>query len=407
METLKLDDLLSAVEVGGANCLRSVTELEPAAGPHASVAPAKFASARSDMGTYAYETRYDEDGNPSDVVIIDSKQSQLNRVEHALAEAIRDGHPVLSRLPRLVVEYERNGETVELSDLELPHRAFDGHVRAGSVDGSPAPTYEQYRAIRDASPANARALFDTSPASLVFGSWDSTRAARQGRWRSLLAGEIIGYCRKPANSNEPERKGGARVDPMGMRIELSGPELKALAERQRVELSGKTFETLTKAAAAAKGDKRAKTSNAGLGGIPPSLEALAGVACRRIVRSHVLSFAALRQIRFGAGPEGDAACRALLVSLALSGLARSDAELVLRANCDLVETSPTRMEMLGRGGTTTEFAAPGIEAADALLASALDHAESVAGVSWNGVVLRVAGDPAIAAGAADDDAEGN
>ncbi|GAA1232762.1 hypothetical protein GCM10009676_15040 [Prauserella halophila] len=404
MESLQLDDLLSAVAAGGANCLRSVTELEPAAGPHASVAPAKFASGRSDMGTYAYETRYDEDGNPSDVVIIDSKQSQLNRVEHGLAEAIRDGHAVLSRLPRLVVEYSRNGETIELSDLELPHRAFDGHVRAGSLDGNPAPTLEQYRGVRDASHADARALFDASPASLVFGSWDATRAARQGRWRSLLTGEIIGYCRKPA---EPERKGGARSDPMGMRIELSGPELKALADRQRAELSGKTYETLTKAAAGAKGDKRAKTSNAGLGGIPPSLEALAGVACRRIVRSHVLSFAALRQIRFGAGSEGDAACRALLVALALSGLARSDAELVLRANCDLVEASPTRVEVLGRAGATTEFAAPGIEAADALLASALEHAERVAGVSWNGVVLRVTGDPAIAAGAADDEPEGN
>jgi len=49
----------------------------------------------------------------------------------------------------------------------------------------------------------------------------------------------------------------------------------------------------------------------GLGGIPPTLEALAGVACHRIIRSHVLSFAALRQIRFGSSPEGDAACRAL------------------------------------------------------------------------------------------------
>jgi len=73
------------------------------------------------------------------------------------------------------------------------------------------------------------------------------------------------------------------------------------------------------------------------------METLAGVACHRIVRSHVLSFAALRQIRFGAGPDGDAACRALLAALALAALARSDAELVLRANCDLVEAGPAQV----------------------------------------------------------------
>ena len=32
-----------------------------------------------------------------------------------------DGHPVLSRLPRIVVSYTRDGEPVEYSDLTLPH----------------------------------------------------------------------------------------------------------------------------------------------------------------------------------------------------------------------------------------------------------------------------------------------
>jgi CRISPR-associated protein Csb1 len=52
----------------------------------------------------------------------------------------------------------------------------------------------------------------------------------------------------------------------------------------------------------------------GLGGIPPTLDTLAGVACIRIIRSDVLSFATLRQIRFGADAEGNAACRALLAA---------------------------------------------------------------------------------------------
>ena len=138
MSGITLDLLMEASVAGGASCLTSVTELEPAAGPHASVAPAKFASSdsRDKKGTYAYEHRY-LDGEARTAVLIDSKQSQLNRCEAALAQAVTDGHPVLSRMPRVVVSYDRDGLGEEYSDLTLPHRVFDGHIRAGTVDGQP------------------------------------------------------------------------------------------------------------------------------------------------------------------------------------------------------------------------------------------------------------------------------
>jgi CRISPR-associated protein Csb1 len=186
-----------------------------------------------------------------------------------------------------------------------------------------------------------------------------------------------------------------------MKIELTATALKQLAEQQKSELSDKLF----KKATSAKGDKLVSASMLGLGGIPPTLEALAGVACHRIIRSHVLSFAALRQIRFGSGPAGDAACRALLGALALNALARSDSELVLRANCDLMEQGPTQVRLDQRRGQTLELPSLSIEAADDLLASSLSHAERVAGVTWDGVVLRVTGNPAIVAGAIDEDSE--
>jgi CRISPR-associated protein Csb1 len=399
MADIDLDLLLSAASPGGSTCLTSVTELAPAAGAHSSIAPAKFADGEK-IGTYAYETRY-LDGVPSQAVLVDSKQSQLNRAEQGLRQVIADGHPLLSRLPRIVVTYDRNGEVTEYSDLDLPHRIFDGHIRAGSVDGVPVTQLDQYRAIRDADPANARTLLDASPISLVFGSWDSSRSARQGRWRSALVGEIVGFC---ADAKQTF-KGGARTDPVGMQIQLTGVALKQLAESQRAELSRKTFDKVVKKAGQAKGDERVSASVVGLGAIPPKLEALAGVACHRIIRSHVLSFAALRQIRFGAGVEGDAACRALLAALALNALARSDAELVLRANCDLVERSPAQVQLDQRGGQTLDVTALSIPAADDLLAAALSHAERTAGVVWDGVVLRATGDPAIVAGAVDEDTE--
>src|SRR5579872_4435345 len=88
------DLLIEASRPGGASCLTSVTELEPAGGPQASVAPAKFASTKrgETKGEYAYERRF-LDGAPATAVVIDSKQSQLNRCEAALAQAIVDGQP--------------------------------------------------------------------------------------------------------------------------------------------------------------------------------------------------------------------------------------------------------------------------------------------------------------------------
>jgi CRISPR-associated protein Csb1 len=44
-------------------------------------------------------------------------------------------------------------------------------------------------------------------------------------------------------------------------------------------------------------------------------------------------------------------------------------------------------------------------AADELLTQALTNAESVAGVRWNGVVMKVTGNPDIAAGSVDEEPE--
>jgi CRISPR-associated protein Csb1 len=45
-----------------------------------------------------------------------------------------------------------------------------------------------------------------------------------------------------------------------------------------------------------------------------------------------------------------------------------------------------------------------VDEADRLLATALAAAEQAAGVRWDGVVLRVTGNPAIPVGAVDDEA---
>lgn len=395
MSTITLQHLLDACSPGGASVLTSVTPLEPAAGPHASVAPAKYREGKGKTAkpVFAYERRF-WNGEAVTAVLIDSKQSQNNRLEAAVSAAIADEDPVLTRTPRIELRFE-DGQVY--SDLDLPHRAFDGQIRAGTINGETVTSVEEYRKLRDATVNHARPLLERSPMTLLLGGWDASRKSHQGRYRSILVGEIIGILADQDGGPEANqsKRGGARIDPVGMRIDLEDKERKAIAEAQKHELSASTCKSAS--------GKNGKVSTLGLGGIPPSLEQLGGVTCQAIIRSHVLSFAALRALRFDSPtPEGDVACRALLAALALNGLARSDAELLLRANCDLVEAGPAVVTLDKRYGQKESFEPLSIDQAQELLSAAIDHAIQAANLTWDGSVLVVEGNPVILAAAADD-----
>lgn len=337
MSTISNRQLVAAGQPAGATALSLVTELVPAGGPHAGIVPACFAPGRSTPilpDQAAYQTRL-VDGEPALTVLIDHKRSQLDRVEAAVLQCIRDGQPPLSRVPRVEVRYDpdsRSGRTV-YTDLELPQRVFDAQIRDGTVDGVPVTTHPTYRALCDASAEDARAVLETSPGSLVFGAWDFARSSRARWYRSALAGEILGVL--------ADQSGGARE--AGVNAQL----------RRRSDV----------------------------------------VSCSRIIRTQVLNFAVLRQLRFDSGPAGDAACRALLAAYALAGLARANADLIVRTDCDLVEAGPTAMKLDARDGAFVALEPPSIEQADELLECALDEARREADIQWCGQVFAVAGDP--------------
>ena len=400
-----LQTLTDACRPGGASVLTATTELAPAAGPHAGVAPARYV--RGSQGTYAFETRFVDlgDGSPRAVatVVIDSKSSQLNRIEAALSAAITDGEEPVSKTPRIELTYRGQAPT---TCLDLPHRAFDGHIRAGTIDAEPVTDHPSYRAARDSTAANARALLELSPISLVLGAWDSTRKSHQVRFRSSLVGEIIGVLSDQGlNGTDIAPRGGARSDQIAPSVRVSPEDMETLLSAQESELSTNNLEKIRKEMGKAKKGGVISASGLGLGSIPPSLDGLGLVSCQRIIRSHVLSFAALRQVRFDLGAAGDASARALLAALAVNGLARSYAELILRANCDLVETAPPVVKLDGRYGASTEIDFPSIEEADALLEQAISEA-SAAGVRWEGQIFEVAGNPIISGGIVADADEG-
>lgn len=425
--TITLADLIENVKLGGGSVITSITELEPAAGPHASVAPAKFVDGSKSV--FAYETRYivekpesqDEPkkeeetkdpekavkGKSQKVVLIDSKQSELNRAEAAIEQGRQYGDEAAVKIPRAVVTYQTENGPVEYTDMELSHRVFDGHFRAGRIDGKPITENDQYRALRNSTPADMSALLNTAPAALLFGAWDSTRKSNQVRLRSALVGEIIGVLadQEPGAEHRQARRGGARVDAVAASVQLTPKDMESLVNDQEAELSAKNVAARRKEAKTAKADARISASTLGLGSILPVLEETGAVACRRIIRSWVLSLTTLRQLRFGTDEKKNVAARALLAALGLNAIARAESELYIRANCDLIESAAPVVTLAQRSGKKKEFAPLTVKQADQLLLEAIENAKKAGVADWNGQTFNVDGNSIIIKNATAEDAE--
>ncbi|MDY2625692.1 MAG: type I-U CRISPR-associated RAMP protein Csb1/Cas7u [Coriobacteriales bacterium] len=388
MAALNIDVLMEASRAGGAGALSSVTELAPAGGEQALVAPAKYAS--GSRGTYVFETR-EIDGEPMKTVLLDSRSSMANRVEDGIRQGIKDGNEILCAMPKIRVTYKSaDGQSnVVETDLDLPHRAFDGHIRLGFDEhGKSIAENPTYIAARNSTLDDMSALLAISPITCVLGGWDSSRKSHQVRLAASVTGEIIGVLSD--QDADPEslvtKRSGARVDPVGAGIYFDPNTAAAISKR-----IGKAFNK--------KDMKNGKVSGSSfvIGAIPPGVEALDGISTSRIIRTRVLSFATLRSICFAKDSEGDAAIRSLLAAIAIDGMVRADSELLLRANAHLVEKDAPKTLLHERYGKTVAIDPMSVEQADKLLKDAYENAHALAGISWDGQTLEVVGEPAVIA----------
>lgn len=384
MRKLTLDDLNAAATVGGPNSLTERTVLVPAGGEDAIIFPAKYAGP-----SYVIETRF-VDGEPKKTVLIDSKNSQANRLEAVITGALRDNAGVLGKLPHIVVNYPEAVGKSEFFDTELPHRAFDAHVRIGSVEDK-----DRYMEARNSSLDNLLPLFKLSPDTVFFGGWDSTRNKNQLRIPSVFVGEIFGVLADQSDyyANEVHRS-GARVDPVAASVTFSKAARDEIV-RDSLDLSDKTASNFK---------KDGKGSTIIVGAIPPTVDrdALDGVATSKIVRIHVLSFAILRSFRFGGGRESDVAIRALIAAALLRAMAGSNAELNLRANCILDEAAEPVTELDERFGKKEVLEPLSVESSEDLLRQAYEQAHRVAGIEWDGQTFQVRGNSTLFASGSDE-----
>src|SRR4051794_19637183 len=158
-DPLKFGELSEAV-TGTAAAFRCITEYQPAGGPGDKVFPPTY-----EGGRYATEDRR-IDGELVPCVLLDSVQSQANRMEAALLDAWER-----RRLPLPVIAVDFAGidlpKPLRITSLEAPHRIADAILRDSLLDGKAFRKSLIGQRLDHVSTRQATALFELCPTALV------------------------------------------------------------------------------------------------------------------------------------------------------------------------------------------------------------------------------------------------
>jgi CRISPR-associated protein Csb1 len=343
---LSIPELSAAIADHAA--IRRCRRLQPAGGVGDKLFPPTYPPEREGPPRHVFERRR-IDGEEVWCVLIDSVQSQANRLEEALLGAVAEDR---IPLPFVLVDFrEAELEPLEqITSLDAPHRVYDAIIRDSLLDEVPFMESGPGKRLAAATPADATALLELSPAALVFGAWHSQGegGGLGAKFARALVSEIMGIDTpveevvrdRRTGRTEPQtagRRTGSRIDPLGV--------------LRKVEVYKSPTAWSTDKEAAGRGAKKVRPSEINHGNIAPSVEPL-GVTCAYAEHRAVLTLAGLRRLRFGGGKR-DAAGRALLAALGLVALTEQDARgYALRSRCDLVCDGVATLELVHADGTT-------------------------------------------------------
>lgn len=374
---------------GGDAGIRSRTVLEPLGGPGDKIFPPTFGVDSSAETKYAVETRR-VDGADVEAVLIDSVASQANRFELALLDAVRGGE---LELPLVSVDFREADEISDLdriSALEAPHRVFDAILRDSLLHDRVFRLSGPGIAITEATPRNAAALYHYSPTTLLFGGWDSTgpKGGRGSKFERAITSEVV------AVGINRGVKTASRIDPLG--IESKAATIYEAADDLGWTVNERDAVRDDKGRPTPKtgrGDKSGRPSLINHSNVTPSIDSQAGgVTADQIMATTVLSFVALRRLRFPLDQRGqplvdradaEAAARTTLAALGLAATVLAfDGGFDLRSRCVLAPTSALTFELIRRsGGDPTSFTLSRHEAID-LVGEAASVA-GTAGLPWH------------------------
>ncbi len=346
LQPLTFDLLRDAVQ-GNAAAIRIVTILEPAGGRGDKLFPPTY-----EGGQYATELRRVGDQEIL-TVLLDSVQSQANRMELALLAAY-DRKDI--EFPLLVADFPPEFPDIgRITALQAPHRIFDAIFRDSLLDGKPFRESTRGKSLELARLDNATPLLELCPTALVFGAWDST-SLKPGylgpKFERAIVSEIVGYAATEG------KKTGSRIDPLqiGSNVKIyQGKEGgwttdKAMAAPEKDKQGNAKRDEKGQEVPLLWADGRPSTINHG--NVLPSITA-GGVTISHAVQTTVLSLIALRRLHFPLDKaqhdqKTDLAAQTLLASLALCAVVYHRHEgYDLRSRCLLIPSGPSSFEMLG------------------------------------------------------------
>lgn len=375
MSELTYEMLRDAV-AGEAVALRSITSLQPADGAGGKVFPPTYAVANNAPHRYAVEERQIGDRVVT-TVLLDSVASQANRAELALLDGWEFGE---LRFPVAFVDFsgqEGVDDIGRLTVLEAPHRLADAIFRDSLLDGTLFRLSDMGKAITDAQPRNATAMFRYAPTALLFGQWDSTgpKGGLGAKFPRAYVSEIVGL------DAQVGVKVGSRIDPLAIErdaavvYEHDDPEQRwTLNKDEAKQENGK--------AKTAGSDGRPAEINHG--NIAPSIDALAGgVTISAARQTTVLSLAALRRLKFAdASREAAVAARTAVAALGVAAMAYGyEMDFDLRSRCLLIPEQSPLIEFMRRDGTEPEVVEIDRAASAELVSQAANGAAEV-GIGW-------------------------
>ena len=375
---LDLQTLQNAV-AGRAAAFRCVTDYQPAGGPGDKVFPPTY-----EGGRYATEERVNlETGEVRLCVLLDSVQSQANRMELALLEAHHDGRV---QLPLMVTRFNQAGllKKFSVTSLEAPHRIADALFRDSLLNGTIFRKSDKGQSLDSADIRHATDLFGLCPTALLFGLWDSTgpRGGLGTKFQRVIVSEIVGYDAVQG------KRTASRIDPAEIRLG-AGP----LHERPDETDDAPAWTLDEKVGGRRLGSGRnasGRPSEANHGNVVPTISD-GGFTISKATQATVLSLSALRRLRFpldggsDSDREIDLAARTTLAALGLAAgsLVRADGD--LRSRCHLFAEQEPVWELLNRPGQDPETFELDPDDAIELLSEAVSEAQSK-GLPWEGEI---------------------
>jgi CRISPR-associated protein Csb1 len=412
MGTLTLKKLQEFTKKGAA--ARCRVALQPASGEGTKVFPPTYAGA-----IYATEKRrLPGHDDPVDCVLLDSVQSQANRMEEALQQAIDNERFKLEgvALPLVEVDFTsffpgtdkaeplRLLEPVgKITSLQAPHRIVDAILRDSVVveDNKPFRAKAEKdesiygRRLRRVSAQNATALFELCPTALLFGMWDSTgpKGGLGCKFERAMVSEIVGI---KATAGV---RSSSRIDPLSIQLD-AGPVYQA-DEHQTAAWTIDPARAIQEKGKPVRIGKEGKPSEVNHGNIKPDLKDKkgqpfhGGVTIASAEQTVVVSFPALRRLRFPINDKLDSrvddAARTVLAALGLCAASlAAEAGLDLRSRCLLWPTAQLSWELLGKPGEIDKDICVSADESIQLLREAINVAISnEIGLPWRKEPLRL------------------